>query len=101
MSDLFGVGAVAQQAEGGGENFYPMALHDFNERGLVAGVETLDEGRVVSMKKGDVMIQRGTNHAWINRGKEICRMAFVLIDAEPLGIGHAVPRGGVVGPAGH
>lgn len=47
LSDLFGVGAVAQQAEGGGENFYPMALHDFNERGLVAGVETLDEGRVV------------------------------------------------------
>ena len=48
LSDLFGVGAVAQQAEGGGENFHPMALHDFNERSLVAGVETLDEGRVVA-----------------------------------------------------
>lgn len=61
----------------------------------------LDEGRMVTMKRGDVMIQRGTNHAWINRGPDVCRMAFVLIDAEPLGIGHPVPRGGVVGPAGH
>jgi quercetin dioxygenase-like cupin family protein len=56
----------------------------------------LDDGRMVTMKRNDVMIQRGTNHAWINRGPGICRMAFVLIDAKPLGIGHPVPRGGVV-----
>lgn len=57
----------------------------------------LDEGRMVSMKRGDVMIQRGTYHAWINRGPDVCRMAFVLIDAEPLGIGKPVARGGIVG----
>jgi len=45
---------------------------------------------VVSMKAGDVMIQRGTNHGWINRTDQTARLAFVLMDAKPLGIGHAV-----------
>jgi hypothetical protein len=39
------------------------------------------------------MVQRGTNHAWVNRGKEVARAAFVLIDAKPLGIGHPIVRG--------
>ena len=41
----------------------------------------LDDSEVV-MGPGDVMIQRGTNHAWANRGSEYCTMAFVLIDGE-------------------
>ena len=44
----------------------------------------------VKLKAGDVMVQRGTNHAWANRGKTRARVAFALIDAEPLGIGHPV-----------
>jgi len=32
---------------------------------------------------GDMLIQRGTNHAWANRSKEPCVVAFVLIDAKP------------------
>jgi quercetin dioxygenase-like cupin family protein len=36
------------------------------------------------MKPGDVLIQRGTYHAWSNRTDKMARMAFVLIDAEPL-----------------
>ena len=44
----------------------------------------------VRMKAGDVMVQRGTNHAWANRGTARARLAFVLIDGEPLGIGNAV-----------
>ena len=36
------------------------------------------------MRAGDVLIQRGTYHAWSNRSDRICRMAFILIDAEPL-----------------
>ena len=39
------------------------------------------------------MVQRGTNHAWINRGTERARLAFVLIDAKPLGIGKAIAAG--------
>ena len=34
------------------------------------------------MKAGDVLIQQGTNHAWVNRGKETCRIAFILIDSK-------------------
>lgn len=30
---------------------------------------------------GDIVVQRGTNHAWANRSDSICRVAFVLIDA--------------------
>jgi hypothetical protein len=33
---------------------------------------------------GDVLVQRGTNHAWANRSSTPCVVAFVLIDAEPL-----------------
>jgi Cupin domain len=43
----------------------------------------LDEGETL-MRAGDVLIQRGTYHAWSNRSDQICRMLFVLIDAEPL-----------------
>jgi oxalate decarboxylase/phosphoglucose isomerase-like protein (cupin superfamily) len=35
------------------------------------------------MKAGDVAVQRGTMHAWVNNGKEPCVLAFVLIDAKP------------------
>jgi quercetin dioxygenase-like cupin family protein len=40
----------------------------------------VDEGEV-HLKAGDVVIQRGTNHAWINRGDKPCRFAIVLVDA--------------------
>jgi len=38
----------------------------------------------VHLGAGDVLVQRGTSHAWVNRGKESCRIAFVLIDAAEL-----------------
>ena len=46
-------------------------------------VALMDEGEVV-LKAGDVLIQRGTNHAWSNRTDAPARVAFVLIDAEPI-----------------
>jgi naringenin degradation protein FdeH len=48
----------------------------------------------VKLKTGDVVIQRGTNHAWANRGKVTARIAVVLVDAKPLGIGHAITGSG-------
>lgn len=36
------------------------------------------------MRAGDVLIQRGTSHAWVNRSDRVCRVLFVLIDAEPV-----------------
>lgn len=41
----------------------------------------LDEGEI-HLKAGDVVVQQATNHAWVNRGKEICRIAFILMDAQ-------------------
>jgi hypothetical protein len=41
----------------------------------------LDDSEVL-MKKNDICIQRGTNHAWSNRSDKKCVMAFVLIDGE-------------------
>ncbi len=43
----------------------------------------LDSGEVAHLKPGDVVVQRGTMHAWVNRGPEPCTFAFMLIDAEP------------------
>ena len=42
----------------------------------------MDEGETL-MRAGDVLIQRGTNHAWANRSKRTARIAFVLIDGNP------------------
>jgi quercetin dioxygenase-like cupin family protein len=60
---------------------------------LSGEIEMDMDDSTVKLKAGDVMVQRGTNHAWVNRGDERARLAFVLIDAKPLGIGHAISRG--------
>lgn len=43
----------------------------------------MDEGEVL-LKAGDVLVQRGTNHAWSNRTAAPAVIAFVLIDAAPV-----------------
>ena len=42
----------------------------------------LDESEV-HLKAGDVLVQQATNHGWMNHSTANCRIAFVLIDAEP------------------
>lgn len=49
---------------------------------LAGEIDMLLDDSEVHLEAGDVVVQQGTNHAWVNRGKEACRMAFVLIDAE-------------------
>jgi quercetin dioxygenase-like cupin family protein len=44
---------------------------------------TLDD-EVVHLKAGDVLVQRGTIHDWINKGDKPCVIAFVLIPAKPM-----------------
>lgn len=41
----------------------------------------LDNGEGKSLKPGDVVIQRATNHAWVNHGKETALLVAVLINA--------------------
>jgi quercetin dioxygenase-like cupin family protein len=45
------------------------------------------DGRLLHLKAGDVLVQRGTIHNWINNGAEPCVIAFVLIDAKPVTAG--------------
>jgi len=45
---------------------------------------------VVHLKAGDVVVQRGTIHNWVNNGSESCVIAFVLIDAKPVQAGGKV-----------
>ncbi len=44
----------------------------------------LDDGVIVKLKAGDVLVQRGTIHNWVTRGSEACVIAFVLISSKPV-----------------
>ncbi|MEO9462391.1 MAG: cupin domain-containing protein [Marinomonas sp.] len=39
----------------------------------------MDEGET-TVRAGDIVVQRGTNHGWANRTDQNCRIAFILID---------------------
>lgn len=41
----------------------------------------LDDSETL-LRAGDIVVQRGTNHGWANRGSVPCRIAFILIDGE-------------------
>lgn len=49
---------------------------------LSGEIDMLLDDSEVHLNAGDVVIQRGTNHAWVNRGSEPCKIAFILIDAQ-------------------
>jgi len=58
---------------------------------VLAGELDMDmDQSTVKLKAGDILVQRGTNHSWVNRSSQPARAAFVLIDAKPLGIGKPV-----------
>jgi mannose-6-phosphate isomerase-like protein (cupin superfamily) len=42
---------------------------------------------VVHLKAGDVMVQRGTIHNWVNNGTTPCVLAVILIDAKSVEAG--------------
>ena len=46
----------------------------------------LDDSEV-HLKAGDVLVQRGTIHNWVNRGSAPCVIAFCLVDAKPVTAG--------------
>ncbi|WP_114287996.1 cupin domain-containing protein [Candidatus Halocynthiibacter alkanivorans] len=86
MAKLDGKSAFSEM--GAGDNIVENARHPFMHRtntvdyAIVMSGEIymlLDEDEVL-LKAGDVAVQRGTNHAWSNRGTEPCVIAFVLVD---------------------
>ncbi len=56
----------------------------------------LDESEV-TLRAGDIVVQRGTNHAWANRGTEIARVVFVLVDGAFDDVLAATLPGGLAG----
>jgi quercetin dioxygenase-like cupin family protein len=46
-------------------------------------IDLMLEDSTVHLEAGDTVVQQATNHAWVNRGKETCRLLFVLMDAKP------------------
>ena len=48
------------------------------------------DGSSVHLKAGDVLVQRGTIHNWVNNGTVPCVIAFALIAAKPVTVGGKV-----------
>jgi len=48
---------------------------------LEGEIDMLLDDTEVRMKAGDTLVQQATNHAWVNNGDKVCRVAFILIDA--------------------
>ncbi len=49
---------------------------------LSGEIDMLLDDSEVHLNAGDVVVQRGTNHAWVNRGNEPCKVAFILVDGK-------------------
>jgi quercetin dioxygenase-like cupin family protein len=45
------------------------------------------DGTIVHLKAGDVLVQRGTIHNWINKSIEPCVIAFTLVSAKSVNAG--------------
>lgn len=58
-------------------------------------IDMVLDGEVVRLRQGDVLIQRGTVHNWINNGTAPCVIAFALIGAKPVTVnGKSLPAHG-------
>jgi hypothetical protein len=47
---------------------------------LEGEIDMLMDDTEVHLKAGDILVQQGTNHAWVNNSDKPCRICFVLID---------------------
>jgi len=74
---------VVDFAEGGPPS--PMHRTSTIDYGIVLEGEVillLPGGREVQLKPGDIVVQRGTHHAWQNKSGRPARMVFVLLDGK-------------------
>ncbi|WP_334122867.1 cupin domain-containing protein [Glutamicibacter sp.] len=75
--------------------FFPGHVDELGRQSPVHRTESIDygivlEGEIVLMLDdsevllctGDVVVQRGTDHAWANRSDAVCKVAFILIDGQ-------------------
>jgi len=55
---------------------------------VISGASDMElDGATVRLNAGDVLVQRGTVHNWVNPGPDVCVIAFVLITAKPVEAG--------------
>ncbi len=58
-------------------------------------IDMVLDDETVRLKAGDVLVQRGTVHNWINNGTQPCVIAFALVSAKPVEIdGKPLPAHG-------
>jgi quercetin dioxygenase-like cupin family protein len=75
--------------------FFPGFINELGNQSPIHRTESIDYGIVlegeiflvlddseVLLKAGDVIVQRGTDHAWANRSDKVCRVAFILVDGK-------------------
>jgi len=82
-------GKAAFSEIGAADNIVENARHPFMHRSesvdytviMSDEVTMLLDDTELQLKAGDVVVPRGTNHAWSNRGTETCLIAFILVDA--------------------
>jgi len=82
------IGAVnAASNTGEGSRHAHMHRTETVDYGIVLEGEitlVMDRGETI-VRAGDIVVQRGTNHAWSNRTDRNCRVAFILIDGQFVG----------------
>jgi len=77
-----GAGEASVHAKGTNTKHAIMHKTETVDYGIVLDGEIvliMDEGETLC-RTGDIIIQRGTNHAWANRSDKTCRIAFILVD---------------------
>jgi quercetin dioxygenase-like cupin family protein len=47
----------------------------------------LDGGEEKTVRAGEFIVQRGVNHEWINRSKDVCRIVVVMVASEKIVLG--------------
>ena len=75
--------------------FFPGFINELGNQSPIHRTQSIDYGIVlegeiylvlddseVLLKAGDVVVQRGTDHAWANRSDKVCRVAFILVDGQ-------------------
>jgi hypothetical protein len=77
------IGAASASTHGGSQTRHPyMHRTESIDYGIVLEGEItliVDEGET-TVRAGDIVVQRGTNHGWANRSGRNCRIAFILVD---------------------
>ena len=63
----------------------PMHRTETVDYGIVLAGELqliLDDGSETALHAGDIVIQRGTDHTWVNASDEVTSVAFFLVDGK-------------------